>query len=384
MSGKRYVSVICEYNPFHFGHLYQLEALKSAFDGVVCILSGDIVQRGSIAVADKYLRAEAALRSGANLVLELPIPWCCSSARDFAAAGVFIANAIGSHSLAFGTEDGIDLIAEIQKHISRTDFSHRAKKLAEEKGNLSYPAALSELMGGELGDAAREALAKPNNILALEYLSAMDGKSIQPFAVKRNLELSSSSELRALKEGERILRGLPPQSRAVFEKALHNGFPRDEKKLDSFFIGTLRRMEHSGIVPQNIYSAPDDLIKKLLAESVKAASAEELVAACRDKIYTSARIRRAVIALVFGITVDKVRAMPPFTCVLAADPIGREILKSAKKNCPVDIITKPVKALSAKEETKEAFLFAKGIEDVISLSAPVPEPTDKGRTPTIL
>ena len=99
------VSVICEYNPFHFGHEYQLQTLKNRFEHIVCIMSGDIVQRGSVAVADKYLRAEAALNNGADLVLELPIPYCCSSARDFASAGVFIADAVGSDFLAFSAED---------------------------------------------------------------------------------------------------------------------------------------------------------------------------------------------------------------------------------------------------------------------------------------
>lgn len=110
MNEKPFVSVICEYNPFHFGHMYQLEQLKKDFSAVVCILSGNIVQRGSVAAADKYLRAKAALNSGASLVLELPIPWCCSSARDFALAGVHISNALGSKYLAFGAEDNMEML----------------------------------------------------------------------------------------------------------------------------------------------------------------------------------------------------------------------------------------------------------------------------------
>ncbi|MBO4277044.1 MAG: nucleotidyltransferase family protein, partial [Clostridia bacterium] len=75
----RFAAVICEYNPFHRGHLYQLNRIKDSFDGVICVMSGDAVQRGDFAVAGKYLRARAALECGADLVLELPAPWCCAS-----------------------------------------------------------------------------------------------------------------------------------------------------------------------------------------------------------------------------------------------------------------------------------------------------------------
>ena len=87
--------IICEYNPFHFGHAYQIKNLKERFDTVVCILGGNISQRGEAAVSDRYIRAKAALQNGADLVVELPAPWCCASAREFAAGGVFLAKELG-------------------------------------------------------------------------------------------------------------------------------------------------------------------------------------------------------------------------------------------------------------------------------------------------
>ena len=380
---KRYVSVICEYNPFHFGHLHQLKQLRSEFDGVVCIMSGNLVQRGSVAIADKYLRAETAIKNGADLVLELPFPWCCASAKDFARAGVHIASNMAVSHLAFGAEDGLEKLCEIRGFMSCADFDKRLKTLVESSKNMSYPLALKTLVGEELGEEYALASEKPNNILALEYLSALEGGKITPFAVKRDQGFKSSSAIRSLTEGEKILAEIPTESADVLKRELGKDFPRDIKKLDSFFIGTLRRMSYDAPC-EDLYSTPYDLFKKIVSNASKANSVDELIVNCADKIYTSARVRRGILAIVFGITAKRVRAMPSFTCVLGANETGREILRASKKQSGIDIITKPVKALEASEQTREGFLFAKAVDDVIALSAPSPLPSDRGKTPFII
>ncbi len=384
MNAKRYVSVICEYNPFHYGHEFQLKKLKSEFDGVICIMSGDIVQRGSVAVANKYIRAKAALSCGADLVLELPLPWCCSSARDFAAAGVYISERIGSDRLAFGAEDDETLLFDIYRLISSTDFSKKAKSFLNENKNVSYPQTVCALVEEALGKEAATAVKKPNNILSIEYLTAMSKKSVKPFIVRRRPDFKSSSDIRAEKDGERMIAQLPETGKTVFEDSLGKDFPRDATRLDPFFIGTLRRMAFEGRIQKDVYSAPDDLVKKILAASIKHSSVEEIISACSDRTYTSARIRRAINALVFGITSERVHKMPTYTCVLAANETGREILRRVKKESDFDVVTKPVHALSLGEDTKEAFAFSKAIEDIISLSAPCPDPADIGRSPYIV
>ena len=96
----RAAAVICEYNPFHFGHLKQLEALKGEYDAVIGVMSGDAVQRGEAAIADKYVRARAAVENGLDAVFSLPFPHCCASASDFARAGVYVAASLGADALA--------------------------------------------------------------------------------------------------------------------------------------------------------------------------------------------------------------------------------------------------------------------------------------------
>ncbi len=384
MTTKGFVSLICEYNPFHFGHYYQLSRLKDEFDGVVCIMSGNIVQRGSAAVADKYIRAEAAMLSGADLVLELPVPWSCSSAKDFAAAGVHIAYSVGAKQLAFGAEDDISLLKEAEKFFGEFDFNEKLKSAVEKNKNLSYPAVLSELLRQRFGNEYADAFAKPNNILGLEYLSAMRGRDMEAFVVKRNPDFKSSSAIRSLNDGAEMLSQLPDASKAVFGRELGKDFPRSSSRLDAFYIGSLRGIAFRGEEPLGLYGVTKDLGKKILAQSFHYSSVDALTSACTDKIYTSARVRRAINSIVFGIKTENVRGLPTYTCVLGANEKGREILKNAKKLGRIDIITKPVRALSKGVETKNAFLFSKNIEDIIALSSPISCPTDLGKTPFIL
>ncbi len=258
------VSVICEYNPFHFGHEYQLQELKNRFTHIVCIMSGDIVQRGSVAVADKYLRAEAALNNGADLVLELPIPYCCSSARDFASSGVYIADAIGSDFLAFSAEDESELLLKIHELSKDENFNVEVQESVRLNKSLSFPQAVTAAIEKHLGYNAAEAVKKPNNILSLEYLKALEETRVTPFTVKRNPDFESSSMIRARKDGDLMLSLIPERSASVFGRELGNRFPRDEKKLDAYFVATLRRIGSLNLPTDELYSVPQDLMKKIL------------------------------------------------------------------------------------------------------------------------
>ena len=346
-------------------------------------MSGDIVQRGSVAVADKYLRAEAALNNGADLVLELPIPYCCSSARDFASAGVYIADAIGSDHLAFSAEDESELLFKIHELSKDGKFNAEVQESVRLNKSLSFPQAVTATIEKHLGYNAAEAVKKPNNILSLEYLKALEGTAVTPFTVKRSPDFESSSMIRARKNGDLMLSLIPERSASVFGRESGNRFPRDEKKLDAFYVATLRRIGSLGLPTDELYSLPQDLAKKILQAAIKHSETEKIISAVADKCYTHARVRRAINALVFGITAERVAKKPPYTTVLATNERGREVLRKAKALNRIDIVNKPVRALELGEETKNAFLFAKGIEDIVSLSEPVPSPADAGRNPFI-
>ena len=164
------VGIICEYNPFHTGHKKQIDEIRricGEHTGIVCLMSGNYVQRGAPAIIDKSLRAKAAISCGADLVLELPVEYALSSAEGFAAGGVRILGKFCDH-LCFGAEnpDAALLLRTAQALLSE---SFRIPlKAALEKG-LSFPAARQTALE-ELGMDG-SVLEQPNNILCLLYTS---------------------------------------------------------------------------------------------------------------------------------------------------------------------------------------------------------------------
>ncbi len=170
-------AIICEYNPFHAGHAYQIARVRALYPdaAVVSIMSGSFVQRAQSAAADKYVRARSAVTAGAegpDLVLELPFPWSCASAEYFARAGVYIASAIGADALCFGSETGdIDTLKRACAVVASDAFtSEFAFASADGKGAAAAREAAMAAINPDFVPIMRA----PNDILALEYLRALD------------------------------------------------------------------------------------------------------------------------------------------------------------------------------------------------------------------
>ena len=224
------VGIIAEYNPFHKGHAYHLQKAKELADAdyAVVVLSGDFVQRGGPAIVDKYLRAEMALRSGADLVLELPVSYAAGSAEAFAQGAVSVLEAVGCvDALCFGSEAGglsallsyarlfeeePPAYRELLKEALRQGFSFPAarSRAAEEYRNLTeriLPCCADD------ADCRRSAslLEEPNNILGVEYCRALirRNSSIRPLTLPRrssgyhdlslDTEMASASAIRERK-----------------------------------------------------------------------------------------------------------------------------------------------------------------------------------------
>lgn len=173
-------AIICEYDPFHNGHAYLIRKAKKelGFDFVVCIMSGNFVQRGAPAICDKYLRAKWALYGGADMVLEIPPLFAASSAPEFAACAIRIAEAAGIvDALIFGVEDGIT-IEELKEEACRSICDSEIRKNIRD--GMTYPEALS-------ATSPNVKQFSSNNILAIEYLKAMKvtGSSFDLIPVSR-------------------------------------------------------------------------------------------------------------------------------------------------------------------------------------------------------
>lgn len=185
--------IIAEYNPFHNGHAYHLDMVrqKSGADYLIIIMSGNFMQRGVPSMLDKYTRAQMALMNGADLVLELPCLYACSSAEFFAKGAITLLNNLNIvNTLGFGCEnDNLLILQKVAGVLANEPCEYRKILTDSLRQGLSYPASRSIALNTCINDLSIDTslLASPNNILAIEYLKSLYRLSspITPLAIKR-------------------------------------------------------------------------------------------------------------------------------------------------------------------------------------------------------
>jgi len=327
--------IICEYNPLHLGHQKQLDHIR-AIDpdgGIVCMMSGNFVQRGKPAIVSKMARAKAAVLAGADLVLELPVTAALSSAEGFAAAGVAILSGF-CQKLCFGAETGsaASLMATAKALLSR-EFS-QALELALSTG-LSFPAARQKALE-EMGVTA-DSLSHPNDILATEYCKAIlsQGASLEPMVIRRegsyhdrsaDPENPSATAVRQLMfQSGAWLDYVPAQARQAFAgEALHS-LSAGERAI----LARLRTMTDAEF--EALPYGSEGLWRKLMHASREQASLEDILTATKSKRYTRTRLDRMVMCAFLGLTAADLATPAPYVRVLALNDRGRSILKQARQ-----------------------------------------------------
>ncbi len=384
------VAIISEYNPFHSGHLYQIECIREEFGQdtrIVAIMSGNFTQRGEVAFLDKSARAKMALACGVNLVLELPFPYSMGSAEIFASAGVSIANALGCIDyLSFGSESGDLALLSRAAHVLAEDaFLLRMKQIQKKHPALGHAGLTEAVLSESIGKDEAKALLTPNNILAIEYLKALmrSESKILPHTVLRkgapyrsevlceDSHASASAIRAAVRDGrtDEALAHIPVPARAVFADEISAGAaPTDGARLDSAILSFFRLNKPTASC--RIQDAEGGLYNRLITKSYEATDIFGLTALAETKKFTRARIRRAIWYSFFGVTSSVVRRAPGFTRVLALDKEGQAILHTAKASASIEVVTKPSELLSQKESAKQKAL-ADRADSVFQLTKPV-------------
>lgn len=332
------IGIICEYNPLHMGHKKQIDRIREVFGPealVVCAMSGNFVQRGAPAILDKTYRAKAAVLSGADLVLELPVTSSLSSAEGFAAGGVKILGKLCDY-LCFGAEtaDSDALMAAARAQLS-TEFSSLLKQQLET--GKSFPAARQGAL--EQMGIAPSLLSQPNNILGVEYCKAILSQkcAMKPFPIHRqgsyhaeiaDYENPSATAVRNLMLIAHNWRScVPKQVRSLFEQAQLHTISAGERAI----LSKLRTMTDGEF--EALPYGSEGLWRKFMHACRQENTLEEIIAATKSKRYTRTRINRMVMCAFLGITKEVLEAEVPYTRVLAFNDRGREILKANKKEC---------------------------------------------------
>jgi len=334
------IGIICEYNPLHKGHRKQLRLAREAYGedcAVICLMSGNFVQRGAPAIVDKSLRAEAAVRCGADLVLELPVTGALSSAEGFAGCGVEILSRF-CDVLCFGAETpDADALMTTARALLDDAFSPLLKQQLE-KGH-SFPAARQEALAAMRLPAS--ILAQPNDILAVEYCKAIvsQGSTLKILPLHRqgsyhaeiaDQENPSATALRKLMLVKHNWNSYVPRAaREIFQNAPLHTIAAGERAM----LARLRTMTDAEF--EALPYGSEGLWRKFMKACREESTLEDILTATKSKRYTRSRLDRMAMCAFLGITREMLLSPPPYIRVLAFNDTGRAVLKEAKERTPL-------------------------------------------------
>ena len=377
--------IICEYNPIHNGHVWHIEKTRQWLgpnSAIVCLMSGNFVQRGDVAVFGKHARAEMAVRCGADLVVELPSPYALSSAEGFARAGVFILDRLGvCDAISFGSESGdINALREAAEAIATAEADVLIRECLGR--GLPYAAACQKAADAVLGPRS-EVFRSPNNLLGIEYVKAITalGSQLKAVTIRREggehdggTGLSSSAIRKMLLDcvGQgaaysMALGSMPDAAAAICMEEISAGRgPVFMKNAEAAMLSRLRAIKD--------YSGLPDATEGLDKRFARYAASEPTVAAVLEKTktkrYAMSRLRRMLMCACLGITAEDTREPPPYIRVLAMNAAGREMLNSARKKAALPIITKPASVRRLPGRAVELFKKEAAATDFYALSYP--------------
>lgn len=344
--------IVAEFNPFHKGHEYLIEqGRKSGAEKIVCVMSGNFVQRGEPAVCSKWRRAEMALRCGADLVIELPVSWAVSSAERFASGAVFLLDSMGCvDKLLFGSEKAdASLLMSAASLMFSEGYSLTLKKYLSD--GLSFPAAREKAVSELSDEKVCEVLRTPNNILAVEYCKAVLrlDSSIVPEAVYRKGaahdsqdavdNISSASAIRKMIENDfdSIEKFMPKKAFDILKSARSDGrILENFRNLNLPFAAMLRKADVSDI--RMVPDVSEGLEYKIKEAAKSGTSFAEIADLVKSKRYTHSRLRRILLLFYLGIYSDELTAFPPYIRVLGFNRKGRELLSEMKKTASLPVI----------------------------------------------
>ena len=351
------IGIVSEYNPFHNGHLYQVQKSIQDLnaDGVVAVMSGNFVQRGFPAIFNKWIRAEMAIRGGVNLVIELPTYFATSSAEQFAKGAVELLDATGVvDHLSFGSEyDDLSTLKQIAELLVSPTEPFQEMLSSTLKLGLSFPSARAAAIHHALPELQSKLdMNQSNVILGVEYLKALLqlNSEIQPHLVKRQGNayhdpslnspyVSATAIRRAYFEDAKLLSEGEWMPNAVREIMLNTTAHANRiEHFEDMILYAIRSKTTEGL--SKIRDVNEGLENKILSAAIRAKDYKSLVDQIKSKRYTMTRINRILMGILLQIE-DEQYAFSDhaYFRILAFDETGKRIIKKMKKSTDVPILT---------------------------------------------
>lgn len=385
------VGIICEYNPFHSGHAHQINRIHEQHpEGVtvVCLMSGHATQRGELAVADKFTRAEMALLGGADLVLELPYPYSAASAAYFAGAGVAILDALGVDELSFGSECADLTLLERTAAVTETPAFHDRVAAYQRSGEGSAQAYFHTL--SEMTDTA-DTRFLANDILALEYVRAIcrlespmrpvpiprEGSAYHDQYVQADKYPSATALRACLTNGDinEALRYIPQSAQKPLQTAIEAATtPTRMSRLDAAILACFRTCP-----PETLSLAAEmqgGLAHRLCNAARSAVTLDDLLAAASSKSYPTARLRRAILFAMTGVTPQDLQTPPAYLSLLGATAAGRTRLRDLRADTPISIVAKFADAAPLSPRAARQSALTQALDALFTLALPISRASD--------
>lgn len=380
------LGIIGEYNPFHNGHLHHLNESKkiTGANYTVAVISGNFVQRGNVALIDKWSRAKMAILNGVDLVLELPCIYSISSAENFASGAIKILNSLKIvDAVSFGSEiNDMSVLKEFATILTEEPDEYKSLLAHELSKGISFPKARENALLMYLNDIRKYAnvLSSPNNILAIEYLKALQisESTIEPVSIKRkgpgynsNMvidNLASGTAIRRYIENRNFYsldKVLPQVSYDILSDAIKKGhYVSGLERFEKEIIFTLRRMTIAEIA--NLPDVSEGLENSLKNAANSCNNLAEFRRLVKSKRYTQTRIDRILLYALLGFTKDDMedsKKVDPYIRVLGFNSKGEELLSEiCKENKKLQVVTSVKNFMSTCRNKKLLMMLEKDIQ----------------------
>lgn len=333
------IGIVAEYNPFHNGHLYQIQKIKEKYPDsiLVAVVSSTFTQRGTVSMLNKWTKTKIALDNHIDIVIELPFVYATQSSDIFAKGAVTLLNKLKVTRIIFGTErdnlNELSLSADIQ--LNNKEY-HKLVKLYLSKG-LNYPTATNKA----LEDLTGQVVTTPNDLLALSYIKEIKSNNyqIKYENIKRtssyhgteiNNNITSASNIRKLYQENKDIDNLIPYSKEQLYKVDMNKF--------------LPLLKYQIFLNQdnlNKYQTVDEGIEgRIIKYITKSSTYEELINNIKTKRYTYNKISRMLLHILISFTKEEAQNINiDYIRLLGFSPNGKHYLNKIKKELDVPLIT---------------------------------------------
>ncbi len=382
--------IICEYNPFHNGHLLHIQKTKEVLDcHIICVMSGNYVQRGDISILHKSARAEVAVRCGADLVIELPLPWSIATAERFAHGSVSIFNALGGVThLSFGAECyDIEKLRKAAEVLCSDSLNELILQYCAT--GVSYATAREKAMN-EVAPHLSSFLKSPNNILAIEYQKALirSDSNISPYLIQRtgaghdesvhSDRIASASLIRKrIAEEKDFTSFIPEPSYDIYKREFSLGHTLIPDTTISRII--LASLKHLSPEEFSFFCDVSEGLEYRLYDAVqKSKNLHDAIMSAKTKRYALSRIRRCLLNAFLEVENSLCKENVPYARILAFNENGRDILHTLKKKSKIPIITKPASVKKEDEKLHKLLILENRADDIYSLF--MKNPLEQGNT----